>query len=202
MSRASAKYDRLALRYDARWPSYISKSVQRTLAHVNLQPGDRLLDVGCGTGELLAAIASQDSGAALMGLDPSPAMLAVARAKVPGATFIEGTAESIPAESSSVDWLVTTSAFHYVQDPLAARREFRRVLRSGGRLVLTDWSADFVTMRLQARWSHLTDPAIRHVFTAIELQALLVAAGFYVRVETYKIDWRWGLMTAYAVKAG
>ena len=202
MSRASTKYDRLAHRYDARWPSYISKSVQRTLAHVKPRPGERLLDVGCGTGELLAAIARQDSGATLIGVDPSPAMLAVAREKLPAASFLEGTAESIPVESSSVDWLVTTSAFHYVADPLSARREFRRVLRPGGTLVLTDWSADFVTMRLRARWSKLLDPAIRHVYTAIELQALLVAAGFYVRVETYKLNWYWGLMTVHAVKAG
>ena len=122
-------------------------------------------------------------------------MLAVARRRVPGATLLEGTAESLPVRVASADWLVTTSVFHYVRDPFAARREFRRVLKPGGTLVLTDWSADFLTMRLQARWSRLTDSSVRHVYTAIELQALLVAAGFYVRVHSYKINWRWGLMT-------
>jgi ubiquinone/menaquinone biosynthesis C-methylase UbiE len=194
------KYDRLAASYDRRWSTYIRESLARTLAQVALKPGQVLLDVGCGTGQLLAQIAATVPDAILIGVDPSEAMLAVAHGRVPRATLMTGTAESLPVESASVDWLVTTNAFHYVREPFAARREFRRVLRPGGTLVLTDWSADFLTTRLLARWAKATDPAFRHVYTALELQAILVASGFDVSVETYKINRWWGLMTVRAVR--
>ena len=196
------KYDWLARRYDSRWRFYLRESIRRTLAHVETQPGHRLLDVGCGTGRLLSAVAAAHPDTALVGVDLSHGMLSVARSSVASARLIQGRAEQLPVASGSVDWLVTTSVFHYVQEPFAARREFRRVLKPGGTLVLTDWSADYPTMRLQARWSKSTDAAFRHVYTALELQAILVAAGFDVSVETYKINWYWGLMTVRAVKAG
>jgi ubiquinone/menaquinone biosynthesis C-methylase UbiE len=193
------KYDRHAHGYDARWSLYLRESLGRTLACLDVQPGQALLDVGCGTGQLLAAVSADD--VTLAGVDVSRRMLNAARARVPAAQFIRGRAEQLPFASGSFDWLVTTSVFHYIQDPLGARREFRRVLRPGGTLILTDWSADYPAMRLQARWSKATDRTFRHVYTALELQAILVAAGFDVAVETYKINWYWGLMTVRAVKA-
>lgn len=138
----------------------------------------------------------------MIGLDISAGMLAVARARVPAGHFLRGRAEALPLASASVDWLTATSMFHYVNDPFVVRREFRRVLRPGGTLILTDWSADYATMRLQARWSKATDRSFRHVYTALELQAILGAAGFDVATETYKIGWYWGLMTIRATKAG
>jgi ubiquinone/menaquinone biosynthesis C-methylase UbiE len=194
------KYDRLAASYDRRWSFYIRESLARTVSQIDLTPGQVLLDVGCGSGQLLEQMATRVPAATFVGVDPSEGMLGVARRRVPRATLLTGTAESLPVESASVDWLVTTSAFHYVRDPFAARREFRRVLRPGGSLVLTDWSADFLTTRLLARWAKATDPAFRHVYTALELQAILVASGFNVSVETYKINWWWGLMTVRAVR--
>jgi ubiquinone/menaquinone biosynthesis C-methylase UbiE len=196
-----AKYDAVAARYDARWSFYVRESIGRTLAHLNPRTGHRVLDVGCGTGQLLGEVAARWPGTSLVGIDPSPRMLQQAKARVPSAHLVLGTAESLPAESASVDWLVTTSAFHYVRDPFVARREFRRVLRPGGTLVLTDWSADFLTTRLQARWSKATDRRFQRIYTAIELQAILVAGGFDVTVETYKISWYWGLLTARARKS-
>jgi ubiquinone/menaquinone biosynthesis C-methylase UbiE len=196
-----SKYDRISRRYDSRWRAYVQESIRRTLAHVDVHAGQTLLDVGCGTGQLLAGVADASPQARLAGVDLSRGMLNVARRRVPSARLIQGRAEQLPVPSGSIDWLVTASMFHYIQDPFAARREFRRVLRPGGTLVLTDWSADYPTMRLQARWSKATDRSFRHVYTALELQAILVAAGFDVAVETYKINWYWGLMTVTAIKA-
>jgi ubiquinone/menaquinone biosynthesis C-methylase UbiE len=197
-----AKYDRLARRYDRRWAFYLRESIRHTLAQVALQPHQRLLDVGCGTGRLLADVHASLPSASLVGVDLSTRMLGMARARLPrGIDLIQGAAEHLPIAGSSVDWLVTSSAFHYVTDPFAARREYRRVLRPGGTLVLTDWCADYPTMRLQARWSRATDPAFRRIYTALELQAILVAGGFDVAVDIYKISWYWGLLTVRATKA-
>ena len=188
--------------YDLRWPRYIRESLRHTFDRIELHPRQQLLDVGCGTGQLLAAARARAPEAHLAGLDPSQAMLDVARRRVsPSIGLIRATAEAIPVRSGTVDWLVMTSVLHRVRDPLAARREWRRVLRPGGTLVLTDWCEDFPTMRLQARWSRLTDRAFRHMYSALELQALLIAGGLdVVSIDRYKISWRWGLMTATAVK--
>lgn len=201
MVQTDPKYDAVAAQYDARWPFYLRETIGRTVAQLDPRPGQRLLDVGCGTGQLLADVAARWPGVMLAGVDPSPRMLEQARTRVPAAHLDIGEAESLPAESASVDWLVSTSAFHYVRDPFVARREFRRVLRPGGTLVLTDWSADFLTTRLQARWSKATDRSFQRIYTAMELQAILVAGGFDVRVETYKINWYWGLLTVRATKS-
>ena len=201
MTQAGAKYDAVAARYDARWSFYVRETLGRTLAHVSPRRGERVLDVGCGTGQLLGEVAARWPGTVLVGVDPSPRMLEQAKRRVPAAHLVLGAAESLPVESGSVDWLVTTSAFHYVRDPFVARREFRRVLRPGGTLVLTDWSADFLTTRLQARWSKATDGRFQRIYTALELHAILIAGGFDVVVETYKINWYWGLLTARARKA-
>lgn len=197
------KYDRLASTYDARWAKYVRVSTGRTLEHIAVQPGQTVLDVGCGTGQLLAALDARGRGARLLGMDPSTQMIDAARRRLDGAIGLTRcTAEAMAVESASVDWLVTTNMFHYVRDPQAARREFRRVLRPGGTLVLTDWCDDFRVMRLRARWEAAVDPAFRHVYGTLEMQALLVAGGFDVAViDRYKIGWSWGLMTVVAKKA-
>lgn len=191
-----------ARRYDARWPSYIRESLRHTFERIDLRPGQRLLDVGCGTGQLLAAAHAHTPDAILAGVDPSRSMLGVARRRVPGSVaLLQASAEGLPVRSGSIDWLVMTSVLHRVHDPLATRREFRRVLRPGGTLVLTDWCDDFLSMRVQARWSRFADRAFRHSYSALELQAFLIAGGLeVVSLEAYKINWHWGLMTAAAVK--
>jgi ubiquinone/menaquinone biosynthesis C-methylase UbiE len=191
-----------AQRYDSRWPRYIRESLRHTFDRIDLQPGQRLLDVGCGTGQLLAGAHAHTPDAILTGIDPSRSMLGVARRRVPDSVaLLQASAEAVPVRSGSVDWLVMTSVLNRVHDPVATRRECRRVLRPGGTLVLTDWCDDFLTMRLQARWSRLTDRAFRHIYSALELQAFLIAGGLeVVSLERYKINWHWGLMTAVAVK--
>jgi SAM-dependent methyltransferase len=107
--------------------------------------GGRVLDAGCGTGRLAAALA-EPGIARVWGVDASPEMLAVARAKTPRAGFKEGRLEALPFKDAWFDAAVAWLVVHLVNRP-AAFAEMGRVLRPGGRLAVVSFDpahfADF-----------------------------------------------------------
>ncbi len=102
--RVRAQYDQLAEAYDHRWDRYVRASNEATLERVQLRPGEQLLDVGCGTGALLARLAERQPAAKVVGIDLSPAMAAQARARVPRTVHVTaGDAELLPFPAQSFD---------------------------------------------------------------------------------------------------
>ena len=95
------------------------------------QPGERILDLGCGDGQLTARIAA--TGAEVVGLDASPQMAAAARSR--GIKVDEGHAESLPYPQHIFDAVFSNAALHWVRDQDAMMAEVRRVLKPGGRFV-------------------------------------------------------------------
>ena len=159
-----------------------------------------MLDVGCGTGALLDRLARAYPDARLAGLEPVPEMLAAARGRLPASVDLhECWAEHLPFDSGCFDVVVSSSALHYAHDPEAALSEMRRVLRPGGRVVVTDWCDDYLACRLCSIYLRVFRRAHFRAFTQRECDLLLRRAGFVdVLVERYKIDWLWGLFTATA----
>jgi ubiquinone/menaquinone biosynthesis C-methylase UbiE len=108
-------------------------------------PGQRILDLGCGTGTLAIQVKQREPGAAVAGLDADPAMLSQARSKAERAgvklELTEGYSTALPYESQSFDRVLSTLFFHHL-DPEPKRqsaREIARVLRKGGELHVADW---------------------------------------------------------------
>jgi ubiquinone/menaquinone biosynthesis C-methylase UbiE len=195
-------YDRLARVYDRRWRFYIDASSRATLARLPEALGNELLDVGCGTGALLAALGPGGAAAPRVGLDLSPAMLGQARRKCDAGTLlVAGRGEALPFPDARFDCVVSVSSFHYFRAPRAASREIVRVLRPGGVVRITDWCDDFLSCRLcdwVLRW---VDPAHVCIHGSADCRAFLEEAGLArVEVERYRISWLWGLMTARAEK--
>lgn len=194
------EYGKLAAHYDRRWSFYVEETLRKTLSRLAFEPGESLLDVGCGTGVLLEALSISVPHAKLTGADPSPEMLEIARKRLDEAVLLEQChAESLPFSDASFDAVVSMSAFHYFRNPLGALEEMARVLRPKGRLVITDWCDDYVACRICDLWLRLFNRAHFRTYGEKQCRQLLEQAGFTaVRVDRYKINWLWGLMTAVA----
>jgi demethylmenaquinone methyltransferase/2-methoxy-6-polyprenyl-1,4-benzoquinol methylase len=113
---------------------------REALRRAGLAPGMRMLDVAVGTG-LVAREAVRILGDArsVVGVDPSAGMLALAAAEAIG--LVRGRAEALPFADGAFDFLALGYALRHVSDLAATFREFRRVLRPGGRLLLLEITA-------------------------------------------------------------
>src|SRR5947209_12299376 len=110
---------------------------------VGAAPIHAVLDLGTGTGRMLELLAPLAERA--VGIDQSPAMLAVARARLERAglrnvQLRQGDIYAIPVERNGYDLVVLHQVLHYLDDPVRALREAARVLRPGGRLLLVDFA--------------------------------------------------------------
>jgi ubiquinone/menaquinone biosynthesis C-methylase UbiE len=110
------------------------------------QPGERVLDVACGTGSVArhaAPLVGADGK--VIGLDLNPGMLAVARAlpAPPGATieWLEGNATSLALPDDAFELVLCQQGLQFFPDRGAALREMRRVLAEGGRVAISVWQA-------------------------------------------------------------
>ena len=118
--------------------------VTRTILEMaDIVEGQRVLDVGCGTGTLLAAAGA--AGAAAVGVDISPGMVAAASARAPAATVLLGDAQvmdlAAEAPGPPFDRVVSRFGVMFFADPVAAFANLRQVAVGGGRLVFACWRA-------------------------------------------------------------
>ena len=159
-STGTASEQEASRRHFDRWEWLYSRS--RLLASLQsaaiseLEPraDDRVLDVACGAGKLVRAVAPQVKRS--VGVDLSPAMIEAARRRTaadPTAPaeridFAVGSSDDLPFADGEFTAVITTTAFHHFPDPEASVREMVRVLAPGGRVVIGDSVRDRLPARL------------------------------------------------------
>jgi ubiquinone/menaquinone biosynthesis C-methylase UbiE len=143
-------FDRWARRYErdpaSRWLGRLQRAALDALA---LEPSDRLLDVGCGTGAAIRSAAATVERA--VGVDLSPQMVARGRELAAGIANVEireGDAESLPFDDDSFTAVLCTTSLHHYPRPDRGIAEIARVLAPGGRAVIGDGTTDRRAMRV------------------------------------------------------
>lgn len=173
-------------------PAIGRPAAELLLAAARLRPGERVLDVGCGTG-IVARLAVEyvGPGGSVAGVDVNPAMLAVARTAVPEEAAVawhHAPAESVPLGDETFGVVLCQMALQFFQDRVQALREMHRVLVPGGRALLSlpgPMTPLFGVLE-QALGRHLGPPAagfVRQVFSLHdrdEIEDLLRRGGFEV----------------------
>lgn len=174
------RFDRWAPHYDQdrsgrRFFGPVHAQTLALAAALDMQPR-RVLDIGCGTGTLLALMARQFPAAALAGVDPAAGMISVARqAGVPTA-LAQANAAALPFADGSFDLVTSTVSFHHWGDQRAGLAEAGRVLAPGGVFILADLHAVgylrvFYTLARRRDRMHTRD----------EITQMLAAAGLRVQ---------------------
>ena len=152
----------------------------RALSCCGFAVGARVLDVGCGVGASVEHLQSRH-GLAATGIDPSPALIAEGLARNPDLSLTEGSAEALPVADGELDGVLCECVLSLVDDPRQVLQEFRRALRPGGSLILSDLylrSATGVFETIQTADCYESDEPAPGPMTRGTLEALLNACGF------------------------
>ena len=123
-------------------PGVFQQWAPRVVKAAGIEPGHRVLDIACGTGVLAREAASRvGEDGSVVGVDPSPGMLTMAKRLAPSIEWKEGVAESLPFGAESFEAVVSNFGLMYFRDRAGGLREMLRVLVPGGRMAVAVWES-------------------------------------------------------------
>jgi len=189
--------DRDVAHFD-RWSSHYDRSVLQRIffgpvqeatiseAAVNARSVQAVLDVGCGTGQLLRRLDRRFPYAELVGVDPALGMVKQAQASRADhhIGFVNGSVEKLPFPDAHFDLVLTTLSFHHWADQQLGLHEIRRVLRGGGLFVLTD-----ILAARWLRWLLARRPSEGRFSSSIVLDRMLEDEDFR-SIRRASVPWR------------
>ena len=140
----------------------IETSAQEFIDRLELKPGDRVLDVACGSGNL--SIPAAHAGAIVTGVDIAPNLLEQGRARAAAENlsiqFDEGDAESLPYDAAAFDVVVSMYGAMFAPRPELVASELVRVCRPGGRIAMANWTPEgHIGQMFKATGKHVPPPA-------------------------------------------
>jgi len=182
--------------YVGRWSRLVAAEF---LGRLDVAPGSRWLDVGCGTGALTDAVLRDRSPSAVLGLDPTPDFVAYARDRGTDrrAAFVRADARDLPVRDGAVDAAVSGLVLNFVPQRTGMLAEMRRVVRPGGTVAcyVWDYSGDMQIMRWFWDAAVDLDPAAlaqsestRFGFCRPEPLRVMATAAGLADVDVFPID--------------
>jgi ubiquinone/menaquinone biosynthesis C-methylase UbiE len=173
--------------YEARIGRYAGELADALIGVSGIEPGGRVLDVGCGSGALTARLAEIVGPENVAGIDPSADALAECRSRIPGVELHEARAEELPFADASFDAVLAQLVIGLMGDARAGATEMRRVARLGAPVSTCVWDFGAGMTVLRAFWdaARAIDPRAAHhdqartrpYSTRAELEALWSEAG-------------------------
>ena len=171
-------FDQVASQWDEMRRQFFGEGVRlAAIDAARIGPGMLVADIGTGTGFL--AERALDAGARVVGVDISDAMLAEVRARLAGRPFEarSGDTAALPLGNGEVDAALGNMVLHHAEDPPAAIREIARILKPGGRLVITDADThthEWLRTEQHDRWLGFDRADIRRWFQDAGLEDVTV----------------------------
>lgn len=162
----------------SRWLRSVQEDV---IARMDIQKNSRILDIGCGTGYGLRLLTGQ--GHDLMGIDLSEKMLMQARKNLTGCidvTLIQADVDAMPINDASVDYVLSTEAFHHYPDQPHALQEMYRVLKPGGTLTIADIE---ISSKILHWFFSKIEPGCNRLNTKQEMKILIERQGFVIDAQ-------------------
>ncbi len=151
---SKAYFEQIGAGWDQMQQNFFSNALRdAALAAARPVPGGVGADLGAGTGFLTEGLTAR--GVQVIAVDQSPAMLAALQRKFPAADCRVGDANHLPIGDGTVDYAVANMYLHHVETPPQAIREMARILKPGGRLVVTDLDShtfEFLKVEQHDRW--------------------------------------------------
>ncbi len=162
-ARSAATYNAAADHFDDAPLAFWDRYGRRTVERINLKPGARVLDVGCGSGaSAIPAAERVGSNGRVIGVDVADRLLDKARTKarwrgLSHATFCYGDMTSLAFDDESFDAVVCVFSIFFVPDIARQARALWRLVRPGGTLAITTWGRDFVEPGASIWWQSISD---------------------------------------------
>jgi ubiquinone/menaquinone biosynthesis C-methylase UbiE len=187
-----AEWDSRAEKFDDKKYSILRFFQEHLIMKLDLQAGQKVLDLGCGTGWAVRHVANmiKDDGKAY-GADLSPKMIVVAKSKsinYDNVYLFNAPARSLPFENDYFDLIICTNAFHHFSEPVRVLKEAYRVLVPRGKIYILDLTADSFIMRMIDKRVKKMDPGHVKFYSTHEFQEFFEQSNLQ-RVKSTTFTW-------------
>jgi len=196
------EYNALAKKYDHRYHKYNKTTNQHIIEALEQYftqgiENFKILDVGCGTGELLKQLALYYPNNSYTGIDLSAGMLTVARQKLhQDIKLYQSSLSWTDLSNQQFDLVITNSVFHFVTDKSLFLNECKRVLKPNGYLLINDWNRDYLFISFYDWYLNTIKKSYSQSLGSNELTSTLAKNNFVSQSSSrYRIGLSWGMFT-------